>query len=125
TTAWVNGTVVDDAGKPVCGAEVRVVRDKPAGTWAATTDGKGFFAVRGVPAGDAVVVFSARGRVTVRKTVVVPATGPVSSEAKLIPGVRFAGKVSDPEGKPIGGATITAFEGESEKPSRRRTVTTA
>jgi hypothetical protein len=118
TTAWVNGTVVDDAGKPLCGVDVRVVRDKPAGTWAAVTDARGFFAVRGVPAGDALLVFSARGRVPVKKTVVVPATGTVSSEAKLVPGVRFAGKVVDLEGKPIRGVSLLAFEGESEKESR-------
>ena len=123
--AWVNGTVVDDAGKPYCGAQVRVVEEKPtaakekaAGAWTATTDARGFFAVHGVPAGDAVVVVSARGRVTSRRRVTVPQSGTVSTEAKLVPGVRFAGTVTDADGKPVGGVTLLAFEGVREKPSR-------
>ena len=119
---WVSGTVTDEEGKPFASADVKVVREKPPGAWSATTDAKGYFAVRGVPAGPAVLMITARGRVAVRQEVKVPATGAVTVEAKLEMGVRFAGKVTDVDSKPVGGAALQAYESSGESRSSFRLI---
>src|SRR5205809_532144 len=107
---WVSGTVTDSEGKPLAGAEVKVLREQPPGAWTGTSDAKGYFAVKGVPAGPALVIVSSRGHVPVRQEVKVPSAGSVAADAKLAMGVRFAGKIVDTDGKPVGHASILAFD---------------
>jgi protocatechuate 3,4-dioxygenase beta subunit len=105
---WITGTVVDEEGKPVAGAEVIAVQPSTEGTWKAATDARGLYAIRGVPAGEATVVVRARSRVPVESKAKVLARGPVTVNATLRLGVRFAGKVTDMRGAPIPGAVVEA-----------------
>jgi protocatechuate 3,4-dioxygenase beta subunit len=104
--AWVTGTVTDEAGKPIAGAEALVAQVEPKGAWRATTDAKGTFTVKGVPQGEASVVLRAKSRIPVETKVQVPAKGLVAADAVLRLGVRFAGKVTDMRGAPIAGARV-------------------
>ncbi len=108
-TGWISGTVLDEDGKPFPNAEIQVFREKPKGQWSAKSDAKGNFGVRGVPPGKASVVIRAKGRIRVTKEVLVPATGVVGADAKLLPGVRFAGVIKDTRDAVIGGVKVLAF----------------
>jgi hypothetical protein len=111
----VSGTVTDEAAKPLAGAEVKVYRPDRKEPWTATSDAKGFFAVRGLPQGPATVRFHAKGRIAVDKAVVVAATGLTLADAKLEPGVRYSGKVADLRGGGITGVKVSASK---ERPER-------
>jgi hypothetical protein len=104
----VSGIVTDEADKPLAGAEVKVFRRDRKEPSTATSDAKGFFAVRGLPEGKASVRFHAKGRVSVDRNVVVAATGITMADAKLEPGVRYAGKVADMRGAGIAGVKVSA-----------------
>lgn len=65
--ASVRGTIVDEGGRPVAGAQVRVGSAGPV-----ASDAKGRFAVAGVPAGAYVETVSAARYEPFRATVVVP-----------------------------------------------------
>lgn len=115
-TGWISGTVLTDDGKPFVGAKIEVVREKaPKGRWSATTDAKGNFGVRGVPPGPATVLIRAKGFIADERQVTVPATGVVGCDAKLSPGVRFAGYVHDVRDKPVGGVQILAFRQRDDR----------
>lgn len=106
---WISGTVTDAEGKPFPKAQVEVVREKPKGSWTATSDAKGNFAVRGVPSGPATVRVKAKGFIPVTQRVSVPSTGVVGADAQLLPGVRFAGIVKDVREKPLDKVKVLAF----------------
>ncbi len=110
----VPGTATDEAGKPLEGVQVVVVREKPPGTWKATSDAKGRYFVKGVPPGPATVTVRARGRVPVHQDVTVLAGGSATVDAKLEPGVRFAGKVTDLRAQPIVGARVLAYRSSDD-----------
>jgi len=108
-TGWISGTVLDGDGKPIAGADVQVAREKSKDRWSAKSDAKGNYGVRGVPPGPANVLIRAKGRIPFSKVVVVPATGVVGADAKLLPGVRFAGVVKDVRDGVVAGAKLIAF----------------
>lgn len=108
-TGWISGTVLDEEGKPFQNAEIEVYREKPKGRWSSKTDAKGNFGVRGVPPGPATIVIRAKGRIRVTKAVEVPASGVVGADAKLLPGVRFAGIVKDTREAVVGGVKVLAY----------------
>lgn len=108
-TGWISGTVLDEEGKPFPNADIDVFKEKPKGKWTAKSDAKGNFGVRGVPPGPATVVVRAKGRIRVTKSLDVPATGVVGADAKLLPGVRFAGVIKDTRDAVVGGVKILAF----------------
>lgn len=116
-SGWISGTVLDDEGKPIVGADVQVAREKSKERWSAKSDAKGNFGVRGVPPGPASVLIRAKGRIPVTKVVTVPATGVVGADAKLLPGVRFAGVVKDVHDAPVGGVRILAYRQREERGS--------
>lgn len=112
-TGTVSGTVTDEEGQPFPGAEVRVTPEgqrDAARAKSAKSDAKGFYAVRGLEPGTVAVSVRAKGRVTVEDEVSVPATGIALFDARLVPGVRYTGKVVDLEGRPVEGARVTARE---------------
>jgi protocatechuate 3,4-dioxygenase beta subunit len=104
----IAGTVKDESGKPLAGAEAVAAHASAKGTWKATSDARGAFTLRGVPAGEATVVVRARSRVPFEAKVVVPAAGSVACEATLALGVRFAGKATDMRGAAGPGAVVEA-----------------
>ena len=108
-TGWISGTVLDEDGKPIAGADVQVMREKSSEKWTAKSDAKGNYGVRGVPPGPASVMIRAKGRIPVSKVVTVPVTGVVGADAKLRPGVRFAGVVKDVRDAVVGGVKLLAF----------------
>ncbi len=105
-TGAVEGTVLDDAGKPVEGARVTLTAPGWKAPLSATTDAAGKWSLRGVPAGDVEVVVRSRSRVTSAKTARVEDKGTAKSDATLPPGVRFEGKVRDLRDQPVPGATV-------------------
>lgn len=111
---WISGTVTDAEGKPFEKARIEVVREKPKGSWTATSDAKGNFAVRGVPSGPATVRVSAKGFIPVTQRVSVPASGVVGADARLLPGVRFAGVVKDVREQPVDRVKVIAFRMSEE-----------
>lgn len=104
----VSGIVTDGEGAPVAGASIEVTCEGSRTPAKATSDAKGFYAVRGLPAGKASVVVRARGRVTSSEQVTVPATGLAVADAKLPPGVRYTGRVVNLRGEAVEGARVTA-----------------
>ncbi|MFO0932370.1 MAG: carboxypeptidase regulatory-like domain-containing protein [Planctomycetota bacterium] len=116
-TGIVSGTVTDDDGKPLAGATVRVHREGTKEPWTTTSDAKGFYSVRGLPPGDARVVVRARGRVTVEGAVKVPTTGLALFDAKLVQGVRYAGRVVNLRGEAVARARVTAKEDRESRSS--------
>jgi protocatechuate 3,4-dioxygenase beta subunit len=105
-TGAVSGTVKDEAGAPIAGAEAIALHSGAKGTWKATSDAKGVYSIRGVPPGEALVLVRARTRVPVEQKVDVKAGAVASVDATLRLGVRFAGKVSDVRGAPVPGASV-------------------
>jgi protocatechuate 3,4-dioxygenase beta subunit len=110
----VEGTAVDEAGKPVEGAQVLLVREKPASTWKATTDAQGKFSLKGISPGPLAATVRARGRIPFNGTFEVVAGRATTVDSKLEPGVRFAGKVTDTNGKPVSGAKVMAYRSGRE-----------
>ena len=108
-TAWISGTVLDEEGKPFPGAAIEVYREKPKGRWSAKSDAKGRFGVQGVPPGPASVVIRSKGRIPVTHALEVPATGVIGADAKLLPGVRFAGVIRDTRDVGVAGVKVLAF----------------
>jgi protocatechuate 3,4-dioxygenase beta subunit len=116
-TAWVEGVVVDQDGKPLSGATVTAHGDEGrAGT--ATTDAQGKFKL---------VKVRSRGPVRLSvdlKGYVDDADGEVALNSSghkrsIAKAARLKVKVLDPQGRPVEGATVTVTVGEEgEKPSR-------
>ncbi|HVG94434.1 MAG TPA: carboxypeptidase regulatory-like domain-containing protein [Planctomycetota bacterium] len=113
-TGTVSGIVTDEEGKPLAGATAEVHREGTKEPARATSDAKGFYAVRGLPPGKATVVVRAKGRMAAHREVLVPSTGLAVADAKLLPGVRFAGKVVDLKGVGVAGVRIVAFGSSGE-----------
>ncbi len=90
--------------------------DRPA-PFTTRSDAKGFYTLRGLPAGDVRVVVRGAGRVTVEGEVKVPPTGLALFDAKLIPGVRYTGRVVNLRDEAVAGARVTAkADGGRETP---------
>ena len=106
----VSGIVVDGDGKPLAGAIVEVYRPDTKKPFTTTSDAKGFYAVRNLPPGPAAVTIRAKGRISEQKEVTVPATGLAVVDGKLLPGVRFAGKVKSTRDEPVGDVEVMAVE---------------
>lgn len=112
-TGTLSGTVTDEEGQPFPGAEIRVTPEgqrDAARVKSGTSDAKGFYAVRGLEPGAYAVSVRSKGRVTVDDQVSVPATGIALFDVRLVPGVRYTGRVVDLEGRPVEGARVTARE---------------
>jgi hypothetical protein len=127
--ADLNGTVVDDAGKPVVGAKVSLTL-KNSQVPATATDGTGTWKVTGVPVGSTVdnkqtvdepaveVDVAVDGKKPGKTTVNVTAGGaitvpPIQLEPLLPPG-QIKGVVRSPAGKPLEGVTIIASPGDAK-----------
>lgn len=121
----VTGFVVDAEGRAVAGAEVRPLVDAPTriammrsvgsdGTWSA---GDGRFAVRTLPP-DVPVELEARkrGLPPASTEPLKLSAGQIRTGLRIViePGYEVSGRVVDPEGNPIEGATVAAEESRSE-----------
>jgi hypothetical protein len=115
------GKVVDEAGRPVAGAEVRLLPAEGAGgsdrelrsgdAVRATSDKKGRFTIATLPAGRVDLDARAPGYVStfIRGLTVAPGPGAFDlGRVILASGSRLEGWVEDPEGQPVEGAVVRA-----------------
>lgn len=110
------GTVVDEAGRPIAAAEVRVLPAEGNGepdfarVVRVASDPKGRFTLDTLPASRVDLEARARGFVPtlVRGLTIAPGEGAFDlGSVMLASGARLEGVVEDPEGHPVEGATIT------------------
>ncbi len=105
------GRVVDDQGRPLAGAKVGLGADRrimQSGFPAVETDAEGRFRFDHVPIGTQTVTAQSPGRAPeLADVVVAPGMKPV--EFRLGPGHLLRGRVVNPEGKPLDGATVQAM----------------
>ncbi len=148
-TAALSGKVVDEAGKPIAGAEVRILTGfesildvlgnmaelfgtlgrEPTPLAKAATADDGRFRFEGLPPGPLVIVAGAAGK---RQTVFsfrMTAKGPATGEPTLVleAGAMIAGVVVDAAGAPIVGAHLALLSTGDNDPSSfftKRTFTT-
>jgi len=118
--AVLRGTVADLAGRPVAGARVALASDRlhqgaptdpqldHAVPSTATTDDDGAFRIEGLPPGPAVLAIEARGHATrLLPDLEIPDGTLDLGTLSLAPEALLAGRVSDPDGAPVAGATVT------------------
>ena len=132
----VRGTVVDDTGRTIAGADVRVgflgrasrVITLPDGTRGhkamaviTKTDAKGRFEAKGLPASDVPIQIRADEHAPHHGTVEVVAHAPTEETFRLERGAVCVGKVRNHKGEPLGGIEVTHDEYDS--PKRRATRT--
>lgn len=148
-TAALTGRVVDEAGKPVAGAEVRILTGfenvlemmsnmaemfgtlgrEPTPLAKGTTADDGRFRLDGLPPGALVIVASASGKRQTVLPVRMTAKGLASGEPTLVleTGSVIAGVVVDGLGAPIVGARLALLETGDNDPTSfmtKRTFTT-
>jgi len=111
----VSGTVTDEDERPLAGADVRVFHEDRPAPFTTHSDAKGFYTLRGLPPGDVRVVVRGTGRVTVEGAVKVPPTGLALFDAKLVPGVRYTGRVVNLRDEAVAGARVTAKQDEARE----------
>ena len=112
------------SGQPVAGADVRWSRPEARGTAVAvarrTSDGQGRFVFEGVAAGALVLEARSERHAPARLELQVdPQEPPEGLEMMLEKGASLAGRVIDPQGVPIRGASIMASS-EGADPLRRQ-----
>ena len=104
------GTVVDDQGRPIGGAKVGLGADRQVRHRdfpSVTTGANGHFQFDHVPPGTQTVTAQSPGRAPELADVVV-AQGMKAVELRLGPGQLIRGRVVNPQGKPLVGATVEA-----------------
>jgi protocatechuate 3,4-dioxygenase beta subunit len=138
-TGALAGRVVDERGRGVAGAAVRVhpgeasvlevlgnlvdlvtnLDREPVSLARATTDAEGAFRVEGLPPDRFVVVAVAPGRVRARANVRLGAQGVLGEPPTLVlrSGARVAGRVERPDGTPVGSARVAVMPGGGSDPS--------
>jgi protocatechuate 3,4-dioxygenase beta subunit len=137
------GTVVDEAGRPVAAAEVRVLPAEEsgepdfAGVVRVDSDAKGRFALDTLPASRVDLEVRARGFVPTlaRGLAIAPGEGAFDlGSVILASGARVEGFVEDPQGHPVEGAAVTVQSADQiatrlalagSPPEERGTVTGA
>ncbi len=119
--ADLQGTILDDAGRPIEAATVRAsVKANPLGAHfmrdtittgpgLAATDRNGFFRIEGLPASSPVDIFAEHADHLPRLVRHVIAGGP-PLEVRLERGVFVEGRVVGPDGKPVPGAAVNIEE---------------
>ncbi|MGQ0553465.1 MAG: carboxypeptidase regulatory-like domain-containing protein [Planctomycetota bacterium] len=123
--AWISGRVIDEAGRPLAGAEIRAQDASAFGSrrsggpmllgglagefGAVTTGSDGRFSVAGLAAGEATVSARSSGRrVAVTEPVKLEAgRGADVGDLTLDPGVSISGYVLDEAGRPLPGAQVS------------------
>ena len=107
----LSGTVVDEGGRPVAGAQVIVaVKSAPSGA-------RGEFTIRGLKPGRQAVLASLRtdsGERSAGTLVELPAEAPVRLQFEA--GAPISGKVVDAQGQPVAGALVILFPVEPPGP---------
>jgi hypothetical protein len=105
------GSVSDLAGRPIVGAAIRA---EPVGPsvriGGARSDPAGGFLIAGLPAGEYRVVVDAEGYVPelIESVLLEAGVDPERLEVRLSPGALLEGLVTDRNGRPLEGATVTA-----------------
>ncbi len=100
------GIVVDEAGKPVAGADVEVTYGQAILT---RTDPQGRFVLSGVDPLRELKIAARRGDASSGRTAIVhagTAAGPLSLTIRRGPTARLAGRVVDRSGQPVGGVAV-------------------
>jgi protocatechuate 3,4-dioxygenase beta subunit len=106
----LTGHVTDGDGRPIAGASLTAVghlnvMEVPA----ATADENGGYLLTGLPAGETTVVAARHpGYATTLLEATAPEPGEAAAELDFVlgPGVTLHGRVLDPDGEPISGATV-------------------
>jgi protocatechuate 3,4-dioxygenase beta subunit len=108
------GRILDPAGHPVPGAQIRVEADAEAtsvvefaadGAWRSARDGS--FLVSALPPGTVKVIAWAEGYASTQKSMHVLYEGDLPSlDVVLRPAQRIPGRILDPAGRPIGGVDV-------------------
>jgi protocatechuate 3,4-dioxygenase beta subunit len=111
-------TVVDTAGRPVPGAEILVSRRSVRGDWpdpggrdarvaVATTDGDGRASLTGLGGGETLVTARRAGLAAAREVIWLGGDDG-ETEVRLVLGAacKLAGRVLDPDGRPVPGARV-------------------
>ncbi|HEY7813724.1 MAG TPA: carboxypeptidase-like regulatory domain-containing protein [Nakamurella sp.] len=116
-TDQVSGRLVDTAGNGIGGATVTVGgMANPPETGTLTAGNVGGFALAGLPAGGSLTLtFAKAGFATTTVPIQVGSTAPVTVTMTDSQG-RLTGMVTDPNGVPIAGATVTATDGKRSWP---------
>jgi RNA polymerase sigma factor (sigma-70 family) len=124
-SSTVRGRVLDGAtGEVVAGATVRLDPNPVAGNGRETTSsGSGHFAFDRTDAGSYTVTAWSGARVG--RVDLVAAARPATLEVTLRPGPTAAGRVLDPGGRPIEGASVQLFDGPLQVHPVRQTTTDA
>lgn len=131
--AAISGRVIDAAGAPIAGAEVRVLRPfklgdhrsiadlardvlaEPRPVDRATSDAQGNFRLERVPPGAYDVTASRDGYAReVRRVTLVVGAAPPAVQFVLAPGSALRGRVQTGDGAPIAGVTVRAIPGGPE-----------
>ncbi len=149
-TAALTGRVVDEAGKPVAGAEVRVLTGfenifellgnmaelfgtlgrEPTPLAKGKSGDDGRFRLEGLPPGPLAIVATASGKRQTVLSIRMTAKGPASGEPTLVleTGSVIAGVVVDSLGAPVVGAQLAMLETGDNDPTSfltKRTFTTS
>ena len=105
----LHGVVTTPEGQPIGGAAVDVrVGDEPSGRFAAITDARGVYAVRGLPRGAAIVSVEAEQYAPFRGTL--QFSGDVTRhDVVLRRGLDLHGRVVAADGTPLANAEVTAI----------------
>ncbi len=101
----LTGKVTDLDGKPIAGAQVLQGRDRWGSNYPSTkTDKDGNFTFKNAKASDVILTVQAKGYAPDVKEI--SGAGPV--EFKLAPGKTIHVRITDPNGKPVSGASVVA-----------------
>jgi protocatechuate 3,4-dioxygenase beta subunit/peroxiredoxin len=101
----LSGRVLDGAGKPVAEATVTRNREWRNPSAVLTTDTNGQFKIINLKPGEMYLTFQAKGLAGQTKLVTLSSSMP-ELKIEMAPGKIFQGRLVDPAGKPIGGATV-------------------
>lgn len=106
----VAGTVTDQRGEPVAGAEVEAIRPAyPPLVRSSRSDAAGRFVLHGVDARAELIVRAWDGHIASAATSFTPDAldaGPIALTLGPGPATPIGGRVVDPDGRPIAGATV-------------------
>jgi hypothetical protein len=121
----VSGRLVDGAtGEVVAGATVRLDQDPVAGNSRETTSsGSGHFAFDRTDDGNYII--TAWSGTRVGRVARIATAKPATLEVTLRPGLTATGRVLDPGGRPIEGASVQLFDGPLQVHPVRQTTTDA
>lgn len=104
-TTQVRGTVVDAAGKPVESFTVGASRPSE-GSFDSMTSGDGSFTLTGLVHGDWTIEIEAPGYDSASQRITLPSPQAGDLRFVLGPAAEIVGRVIDPRGDPVGGASV-------------------